>query len=167
MVIGFGAAALARASLGDAEGAVALFRELADNRAIGTTINRAVQLPFWIRTLIEMQQLALAERLAAAPPSTYPSLEHALIAAHAAIAEACGDHTAALAGYTDAVQRWRAFTAVTEEAFALLGQGRCLVTLDRAAEAVPVLQQARDMFAKMGARPAGAAVESLLASAAP
>ena len=50
-----------------------------------------------------------------------------------------------------------------EEAQALLGQGRCLVALDRAPAAAPVLEQAREIFARLGARPALEETDVLLA----
>ena len=64
--------------------------------------------------------------------------------------------------YTDAADRWRTFGNVPERAYALLGQGRCLVALgDWAAEAP--LAEARDLFALMGYKPALAETEKLLA----
>jgi len=52
-----------------------------------------------------------------------------------------------------------------EEAQARLGQGRCLVALGRAPEAAPVLETAREIFARLGARPALEEAEALLAGA--
>jgi hypothetical protein len=49
-----------------------------------------------------------------------------------------------------------------EEAHALLGEGRCLMALDRAPEAEPVLRQAREIFERLGAKPALAETEELL-----
>jgi class 3 adenylate cyclase/tetratricopeptide (TPR) repeat protein len=122
------------------------------------------ELPSLIRTLISLDRLDLAEQLIDAEPFALPASRHARVAAQAALAEARGDHHAALDAYRDVAQRWHDFTMVVEEAFALLGQGRCLLALDRGDEATAVLEQAGDMFAKMGARPALAKVEELLAS---
>jgi hypothetical protein len=45
---------------------------------------------------------------------------------------------------------------------ALLGQGRCLVAIGRPAEASVPLQQARDVFTELGAKPAVAETDALL-----
>jgi class 3 adenylate cyclase/tetratricopeptide (TPR) repeat protein len=109
---------------------------------------------------------ALAERLAAsAEPPLQPLVEHATVAAQALVSEARGDYETAAAGFADAAARWHDFAAVYEEAHALLGQGRCLLALDRAPEAAPVLEQAREIFAKLKAKPALAESDALLARA--
>ena len=82
----------------------------------------------------------------------------------AALAEASREHRAALATYVEAERGFHDITWRVEEAFALLGQGRCLLALQRAEEALPVLARARDVFAKIGARPALSEAESLLAT---
>ena len=51
-----------------------------------------------------------------------------------------------------------------EEAQALLGQGRCLMALGRAPQAAPVLAAAREIFARLGARPALKETDALLTS---
>ncbi len=53
-----------------------------------------------------------------------------------------------------------------EQAFALLGQGRCLLGLARATEAAAVLHRAREIFERLGATPALAETDALLAAAA-
>jgi hypothetical protein len=80
----------------------------------------------------------------------------------AIIADARGEHEAAAAGFADAAARWHDFGVPYEEAQALLGEGRCLMALGRAPEAAPVLQEARAIFARLGARPALAETEGLL-----
>jgi len=55
---------------------------------------------------------------------------------------------------------------VPEQAFALLGQGRCLIGLSRPTEAAAVLQHAREIFERLGATPALAETDALLAAAA-
>lgn len=50
-------------------------------------------------------------------------------------------------------------------AHALLGQGRCLVTLGRAHEAAKPLEQARVVFERLGAMPALEETEKWLAKA--
>ena len=164
LISGLGGAALAYAALDDPDTAVALLTELADAPDTGTSISWSALLPIWLRTLLPLNQIALAQRLADTLARTHPYAHHALATARAALTEAAGDHVTALTAYTDAATRWHDFTMPTEEAFALLAQGRCLLALNRPDEAAPVLQQARDMFAQMGARPALAETELLIAS---
>ncbi len=95
----------------------------------------------------------------------YPYREHGLVAAGAALTEARGDLQAAAEGYADAADRWDRFGVVTEQAFALLGQGRCLVGLSRPTEASPVLQRARKIFDRVHAAPALAETDALLQQA--
>ena len=158
-----GAAAVAHAASGRPEAAVPLFEALAHRPDLDMTANGPFQLPTWVRTLIDLGELDLAERLAANLATTNPLARHVHVATDAILAEAHGDHVAALAGYTDTEQRMHDFTMVVEEAYALLGQGRCLVVLSRPEEAAPVLERARDMFTTMDARPALTEVETLFA----
>jgi hypothetical protein len=58
-----------------------------------------------------------------------PLAEHALTASRAQLTEAAGDHTQAASLYAEAAERWQEFGNVPERAYALLGQGRCLVAL--------------------------------------
>ena len=95
----------------------------------------------------------------------YPYAEHSVVAANAALAEARGDLEAASDAYDDAADRWERFGAVPERAFALLGQGRCLIELARRSEALHVLRQAREIFSALGAAPAFAEAESLFRKA--
>ena len=81
------------------------------------------------------------------------------------MAESRGDLEVAADAYAEAAERWERFGVVTEHAFAFLGQGRCLIRLARRAEAAPVLQQAREIFDRMGAAPALAQTDELLAQA--
>ena len=54
---------------------------------------------------------------------------------------------------------------IPEHAFALQGNGRCLISLGRPHEAAPVLHQARALFDRLGATPALAETDALLAQA--
>ena len=83
-------------------------------------------LPAMVRTALGIGELALAERLVGGYKPRYPYAEHALVAANAALTEARGDLQTAADAYADAADRWERFGVVPEQAFALLGQGRCL-----------------------------------------
>ena len=62
---------------------------------------------------------------------------------------------------------WRTFLeTVAEEAFALLGQGRCLAALGKP-EAEKPLFEARKLFSALGAEPALAETDALLAEQQP
>lgn len=154
-----GLAARVHAAVGHRDQAVELFSELL--RQPGSS---GADLPGLIRTLVSLDRLDLAEQLVAVEEAAVPASQHARVAAQAVLAEARGDHRAALDGYTEAADRWHSFTDAVEEAFALMGCGRCLIALGRPDEAVPVLETSRHMFATMGARPALSEAESLLAS---
>ena len=88
--------------------------------------------------------------------------ERVLITCRALTAEARGAHEAASAGFVDAAARWHDFGVPYEEAQALLGQARCLVALGRAPEAEPPLAAAREIFARLGAKPALAETDELI-----
>jgi class 3 adenylate cyclase/tetratricopeptide (TPR) repeat protein len=165
LACGLGSAALAHAARGRDTTAITLLHELAEEPDIGRALGFAELLPTLQRTLLRLDQPALADRLTSTLVPTYPYLQHTLVITAAQHAEATGDHRQALTGYTDAAHRWHDFTMLVEEAFALLGQGRCLIALNRPDEAAPVLQQARDMFAQMGAQPALTETETLLTTA--
>jgi hypothetical protein len=57
---------------------------------------------------------------------------------------------------------WEHHGNVPEQAYALLGQGRCLVALEDSAAGEP-LRQAAKLFSSMGYRPALAETEALIA----
>ena len=78
------------------------------------------------------------------------------------LAESRGDSASACVCFADAAGRCRALGLPYEEAHAFLGQGRCLVALDRPDEAVAPLNAALDIFAGLGAEPAQAEAEDLL-----
>jgi hypothetical protein len=162
MVGSLGSAASARAALGQQGDAVALLTELESYPGARASGNYLVGLPMMVRTALESGDAELAEHLAAGidPPHLYA--EHALVAANAALTEALGELQAAAEAYADAADRWERFGVVPEQAFALLGQGRCLVGLSRPTEAAAVLQHAREIFGGLQAAPALAETDALL-----
>ena len=83
-----------------------------------------------------------------------PLYEHALSSSRALLTETRGEVDEAVAVFAMAASAWREFGVPFEEAQALLGQGRCLVALDRASEAVAPLAAAREIFGRLGAKPA-------------
>jgi class 3 adenylate cyclase/tetratricopeptide (TPR) repeat protein len=90
----------------------------------------------------------LLEGKDAGPPR---SLHHA-VSARAYLAEADGDHEAAVRHYGDATTRWRSFGQPFELAHALAGGARCLTAVGRGDEAAALNAEARAIFAGLGAR---------------
>jgi hypothetical protein len=105
---------------------------------------------------------ALAEELTLWIPTGLPTQRCVRGYGDALLAEARGEYQAAAAGFADAAARWRDFGVPYEEAQALLGRGRCLAALHRAAEATLPLGQAWEIFQRLGAKPALSDVECLL-----
>jgi class 3 adenylate cyclase/tetratricopeptide (TPR) repeat protein len=116
-----------------------------------------------VRTALGIGDRALAERLANGFQASYPYEEHALCAARAMVAEAKGETETAAGLFEEAALRWEGMEVVPERAFAYLGQGRCLLGLGRAAQADGPLRQAREVFGRLGAEPALAETDALLA----
>ncbi len=89
---------------------------------------------------------------------------HSRSSIEAQLAEAGGEHARAGDLFADAAEGLRAFGEVFEEAYALLGQGRCLTALSDPAADQP-LRQARRLFDQMGARALVADCDSFIAQA--
>ena len=83
-------------------------------------------------------------------------------ALQACLLEARHERAAASAAHADAARGWREFGAVYEEALAYVWQSRCLLEDDGALEAYAILRRAREILARLGARPALAEVDALL-----
>jgi class 3 adenylate cyclase/tetratricopeptide (TPR) repeat protein len=156
--------ASARAALGQYDRAAALLVEI--ETAPRETPYYAAYLPMMVRTALSLGNPELAERFVAGVTPQTPAAEHALATVNAALAEARGDLGAAAQGYADAAERWQQFGVIPEQAFALLGQGRCFTHLGRNPEATGVLQQARVIFQTLQAAPALAETDLLLQQAA-
>jgi hypothetical protein len=122
-------------------------------------------LPAVMRIALGIGEPELADRLASGLEPRFPYAEHALVAANAALTEARGDLRAAAQAYADAADRWNRFGVVPGRAFALLGQGRCLLELSRATEALPILRHAREILERLRAAPALAETDTLLQQA--
>ena len=162
MIIGLGSAALARALLGPDEATASLLVRIEMTPGTRETLTYSAYLPSLVRAALGISDTPLAERLVSGLEPRYPYTEHALVAASAALTEAHEDLESAADGYADAADRWERFGVVPEQAFALLGQGRCLLGLSRSTEAAPVLRHAGEIFERLGATPALAETDALL-----
>jgi tetratricopeptide (TPR) repeat protein len=156
--------ARARLAVGDQDGARSLLGEVDQTPHIRGVFFESY-LPDMVRIAVATDDLALAERATSRFDPVLPYREHALVAAQAILAEARGETDEASTLYAEAAQRWERFGVVPEQAFALLGQGRCLVALGRAAEAAEPLREAREIFIRLGAVPALGETAALLAQA--
>ncbi len=160
-----GATALVRVALDAKVAAVELLREIESTAGLDDAGELAQFLPSMVRAALAAAESDLAERLAGHLTPRYPCAEHALVAAAAAITEAKGETEAAANGYADAAARWDAFGVVTEQGFALVGQGRSLLALGRNDDAKQPLMAARDIFTRCGMQPALKETDELLAHA--
>jgi class 3 adenylate cyclase/tetratricopeptide (TPR) repeat protein len=165
IVTNLACAATVRIALGQEEEARALLAAIESIAGLGDSDASAVALPTIVRAALALGETELAERVTGHLTPRYPYAEHSLIAVGAALTEARGDLEIAAATYADAAARWEAFGVVTEEAVALLGQGRCLLGLSRPSDASDALDRARGLFTKCGMEPAMEETDRLLARA--
>jgi class 3 adenylate cyclase len=156
------AVAAARLAAAEPAEACALLAEIEQTPGARDVPYYSRQLGAMLRTALAAGDPGLARRLADGIEPRYPGRDHALCAARAQLAEHAGDHAGAATLYVEAAARWQQFGNVREYAYALLGQGRCLVALADPGAEEP-LRQAAELFASMGYRPAGAETEALLA----
>jgi class 3 adenylate cyclase/tetratricopeptide (TPR) repeat protein len=159
---GLAAAAIVRAALGQRQATSSLLERVDGSEAGREKGSYAEALPGMVRAAVSIGDANLAARLVEGVEPRLPATEHALVAAHAVLAEAAGDLRSAAQAYADAARRWEAFTIVPEQAFALLGQGRCLLELSRPAEAEEPLRHAREILERSKATPVLAEAETLL-----
>ena len=125
----------------------------------------AALLPAMVRTALAIDHPELAERLVSGLEPRTPQAEYALVAVNAALTEARGDLSSAADAYADAADRWEQFGVIPELAFALLGQGRCLLGLSQKTDATRALQHAREIFKRLQAAPALSETDALIALA--
>jgi class 3 adenylate cyclase len=122
------------------------------------------QCPNLVRWALRADERDWASRLLNALPSSTPFRKHILVTCSALLEESDCRHDAAAAGFADAADRWRDFGVPYEEGHALLGLCRCLLALGRPGGVVESLSAARDIFERLGAKPALHEAEALLRS---
>ena len=161
MAQAFATAARVMVALGHGERAKTFIEEL--ERTDGTRPDPyyAAVLPQLVRCVLALDESALASRLIAGVEPRTPLQQHALAACRAILAEGAGDYASAAPAYAEVAQRWRQFGDVPELAYALLGQGRCLVALGTPGADGP-LTEARKQFAAMDYAPALGDTDALL-----
>jgi class 3 adenylate cyclase/tetratricopeptide (TPR) repeat protein len=147
---------------GQPEQARLLLHELDQTPASRSDPVYATVLPSLVRSALALNDPTLASSLTKGVPPLTPLHQHALTSSQAQLAEAAGNPSEAASLYTDAAHRWHQFGNQPEHAHALLGQGRCLVTLSGPGGEKP-LREARELFKSMGYKPALAETDALLA----
>jgi tetratricopeptide (TPR) repeat protein len=162
-VVALTAVAATRAASGRPDQARDLLTELDQTAGAHENANYPWQLPVMVRTALAAGDPTLAHTLTDRLQPHFPLHQHALTTSRAQLAEHAGNHSQAATLYADAAERWREFRNVPERAHALLGQARCLIALGQAGAEQP-LNEARDLFASMGYKPALARTEQLLAT---
>ena len=161
VAMGLAAAAQVMLAGGHQELAHALLEELEGTGGVRGDPYYAAQLAELVRCALALGDVALANRLIAGVEPYTPLQHHALGACRAALAETAGDYAAAVTAYADAATEWRQFGDVPELAFALLGQGRCLIALGTPGADGP-LREARALFTTMGYAPALSEIDAQL-----
>jgi class 3 adenylate cyclase/tetratricopeptide (TPR) repeat protein len=151
---------------GDNTAALDLVRELIDVTRGRSDRHRALFLPELTGLCASLDALDLARELADGMSVELGRIGCARIAAAATLAESEGRVTDALALYDQAQSRWRAFGAVPGLADALLGKGRCLVTLGRGGAVTPVTE-AHGLLGSLRDLTTQAAAADVLARAEP
>jgi class 3 adenylate cyclase/tetratricopeptide (TPR) repeat protein len=149
---------------GDLEGARSMVMELAQATE-GAMVRTFWIMPEGLRVLIATGETETARRIAAEEVAPIPTLLTRQVLARAALAEADGDLEAALEGYRQAAAAWDKGSYVFEKASALLGAGRCLLLLGRAAEASESVSSAREVFVSLRAQPLLGECDDLLGQA--
>lgn len=139
--------------------------EFEDATRGASSVFRASSLPDIARVCAAAKALDVGRRIVVDLDVAAGSHKHAVVTANAVLAEAESNLEEALGAYTEAEARWREFGHVPEEGCALMGQGRCLVRLQRAGVAAAPLAEARLVFERLGAEPLVAEVNTLLAQA--
>ena len=110
--------------------------------------------PQAVRLAVTADEPGIAERLCARLSATRPFDLCAAASGRALLSETAGDVRQAEREYRRAAKCWSRRGEPWERAQALFGLGRCLVTLGRESEADAALAEAREIFQRLGARPA-------------
>ena len=117
------------------------------------------------REAVTLHRPDALERLMSFPERGMASAVHARTTWRAIDAESRGHPGDALELYRVAATGWRSFGDPYELAYALLGAARCQATLGGSGAAAPDLDEARGIFERLGAAPALAETDVLLAMA--
>ena len=160
-VLGFGAAAATSLAIGRSELALEFLEEFEGTPWARSAWYYPAGLPGAVRIALAAGDVSLATRLGEGVEPVYALQEHALLTTRALLAEHEGDHEAAADLFAEVAARWQELGFVWERAQALLGRSRCALALGEP-DATEPLQEAREIFAQLGARPALKVTDPLL-----
>jgi class 3 adenylate cyclase/tetratricopeptide (TPR) repeat protein len=156
------AAAAVAVATGDLPEATALLRE-AETGSRG--IHRSRYLADLVSIAVDANAMEVAEAFLANTDFATGLLAHVATAARGVFEEATGETETALALHDEAAAGWAAQGSVPGQARSFFGAGRCLLALERPHEATARLRQARELYLRLDARRAVAAVDDSLARA--
>ena len=122
---------------------------------------RAIHVADAVRICAAAGGLPLARKLLGQVPDAMARHRYVRLTGEAVADEAEGSLEQAAERYAAAAGRWQDYGHVPEQALALLGRGRCLLTLGRPNTEQPLREAAR-LLAAMGYKPALAETEGLL-----
>lgn len=159
-------AALVNHAEGNDGAAIELLEEFEIRTSDRASIYRALWIADVARVCAATGATALANRLLGDLEAVAPRHAYGVATARAVLAEAERRLDEALAGYSEAAERWREFGNVIEEGYARLGVGRCLYQRKRPGEAAASFTAARAIFQRLEARPLATAVDEQLAQTA-
>jgi tetratricopeptide (TPR) repeat protein len=162
VVMGLVHVACARAAIGQTDAALSILAEVAARPDVTGAPSYPQHLPVLARTAVTVGAVDLGEQLVAGVEARTPLDQHSLVAARAVLAEGHGDTAAAANLYLDAADRWGGLATPIEEAYALLGAGRCLLALGRTAEAAVALERAHSLWGSLKAAPLLAETDAML-----
>ena len=158
-------AARCRSMQGRTAEAHGLLADCADlGELAATSVGLLGWLPAFVQASLACGDIGLAARFGSAPQATVPRDEINAFLVSAMLAEAHDERDAAAGSYAAAAARADDLSAPYEEAWGLLGQGRCLMALGRATQAARPLAAAGEIFARLGAKPALEEAVALLAA---
>jgi hypothetical protein len=115
-----------------------------------------------VRACLRLGALDLARRALVVGAFGDPVAAAGTVAARAMVAEAEGDAEAARIGFGNAAERFGRLGIITERAYALVGLGRCLVTLKKTDEGAARLREARAIWERLRATPRIAEIDAVL-----
>jgi class 3 adenylate cyclase/tetratricopeptide (TPR) repeat protein len=130
--------------------------------ALGSLAIRQIEYPPLLRALVAAGEVDSAHVLLGNLRGIAVRHRNADLTGRALLVEAGQDFKQALELYSEASGRWSDYGLVLENAHALLGAGRCLTALGKQEEARGILEEAREIFSRLKARPALAEVDDWL-----
>ena len=144
--------ALSEQARGELAAAMQLLEELDEATPAGDPY-RPVRLLDALRVCVAAKTIGLGERLIEAIAEGTGRSADVVVTAEAVLAEAHGELERAAERYADAAERWAEFGFLLERGQALVGMGRSFLGLGRGREAALRAEEAREVFARLQARP--------------